>query len=141
DGRAGTSLDAKDCKIFEIDQNKNVPEGQAIFDIGPKTLEAWKTELKKAKSIIWNGPMGVFENPIFAEGTLSLVDFLVEVKDNIPSVAGGGETVAAITERKALTSLYHVSTGGGAMLEFLEGKALPGFEALKLRDREVEAIG
>jgi phosphoglycerate kinase len=88
---------------------------------------------------VWNGPVGVFENPVFAQGTLGLVDFLVDVKDKIPAVVGGGETVSAVTARGALEKLSHISTGGGAMLEFFEGKILPGFEALKIRDREVEA--
>lgn len=143
DGRAGNVSEgpkgAKKATLVDITKGKALSKELAIFDVGPKTLEAWSAELSKAKSIIWNGPLGVFENPSFAEGTLGLVDYLVSVKDKIPAVVGGGETVSAVTERKALEKLSHVSTGGGAMLEFLEGKALPGFEALKLRDRDIEA--
>ncbi|MDB5039218.1 MAG: Phosphoglycerate kinase [Bacteriovoracaceae bacterium] len=139
DGRAGKDIDAKECKVVSIEKDKPLSKDVSLFDIGPKTVEIWKKELRKAKSIVWNGPMGVFENPTYADGTLSIVDFLLEVKDSIPAIAGGGETVSAITQRNALTSLYHVSTGGGAMLEFLEGKALPGFEALKVRDRDIQA--
>jgi phosphoglycerate kinase len=141
DGRAGKTLESTEATLVSIEKDKPLAKDLCIFDIGPKTIEAWKKELLKAKSIVWNGPMGVFENPVFADGTLSIVDFLLEVKDKIPAIAGGGETVSAITQRNALTALYHVSTGGGAMLEFLEGKALPGFESLKLREREVQAMG
>lgn len=141
DGRAGTSIEATETQVVAIEKDKPLAPKLGLFDIGPKTIEVWKKELLKAKSIVWNGPMGVFENPVFSEGTLSIVDFLIEVKDRIPATAGGGETVSAITQRNALTSLHHVSTGGGAMLEFLEGKALPGFESLKLRDREIQAMG
>lgn len=137
DGRAAEKIDATEAQVVEIDA---VPPDLGLFDIGPKTLESWKEVLETAQSVIWNGPLGVFENPAFAEGTLSLVDYLVANKDRIQTVAGGGETVAAITQRGALKTLHHVSTGGGAMLEFLEGKKLPGFEALELRDREIEAL-
>lgn len=137
DAWAAETKEASEAKIVSV---SSVPSSLALFDIGPKTLEAWSAELENAKSVVWNGPMGVFENPVFANGTLGLADFLVKVKDRIQTVAGGGETVAAITQRGALQELYHVSTGGGAMLEFLEGQALPGFESLKLRDREIEAM-
>jgi 3-phosphoglycerate kinase len=140
DGRAGKDIETTEAQIVEINKDKPLAKNIALFDIGPKTIELWKPELRKAKSIVWNGPMGVFENPVFADGTLGIVDFLLEVKDKIPAIAGGGETVSAITQRGALTELHHVSTGGGAMLEFLEGKVLPGFESLKLREREVQAL-
>lgn len=141
DGRGAPAIDAQEAKVYEINKETQIPAGVALFDIGPKTLEAWTRELSSAKSIVWNGPLGVFENPVFAEGTLGLVDYLLQVKDKIQTIAGGGETVSAITQKGALSSLYHVSTGGGAMLEFIEGKALPGFESLKLREREVQAMG
>jgi phosphoglycerate kinase len=141
DGLAAETKDAKESKVLDISKDRPIPTNLSLFDIGPKTLEAWKQELIHAKSVIWNGPMGVFENPTFAKGTLGLVDFLVENKDKIRATVGGGETVSAVTERGALEKLFHVSTGGGAMLEFLEGKALPGFEALKLRERELAALG
>lgn len=141
DGRAGLSIEATDSNIVTIDKDKPLSKEFGLFDIGPKTLEVWSRELKTAKSVVWNGPMGVFENPVFASGTLGLVDFFVSQKASIETIAGGGETVSAITQRNALDILYHVSTGGGAMLEFLEGKALPGFESLKLRERELQALG
>jgi phosphoglycerate kinase len=140
DGRAAESIDATEAKVISLGQGAKVPANLKVFDIGPETLKRWQEELGKTRSVIWNGPMGVFENPVFAEGTLGLVDYLVSVKDKVQTTAGGGETVAAIMQRGAFESLHHVSTGGGAMLEFLEGKDLPGFEALKMREREIEAL-
>lgn len=137
DAWVGTSLEATEAKLVDLDHKTKLSADQLVLDIGPKTLEAWKLNLQKARSVVWNGPMGVFENPRFATGTLGVVDFLVDARDRIQAIAGGGETVSAITSRGALDKLYHVSTGGGAMLEFLEGKELPGFEALKLREREI----
>ncbi len=141
DGRAASSIDAQEAQVVTLDSQKALSKDLALFDVGPETLERWKLEMLNAKSIVWNGPLGVFENPTFSHGTLSLVDFLVSVKDQIPAICGGGETVSAITQQGALEKLFHVSTGGGAMLEFLEGKALPGFEALKLRERDLLAMG
>lgn len=140
DGMGAAKIDSIEAKAFQFGSKASVPASVGIFDIGPETLKSWTTELSQARSIVWNGPMGVFENPAFASGTLGIVDFLVKEKDRIKTVAGGGETVAAIMQRGAFDSLHHVSTGGGAMLEFLEGKALPGFESLKLKDREVSAM-
>jgi len=137
DGKAARSKDDTSAQTVDMDK---VPKGKFIFDIGPKTLELWQNELKEARSVIWNGPVGVFENPTFSEGTLSLVDFFVEHREKIRTVAGGGETVAAIAKRGALDQFYHISTGGGAMLEFLEGKSMPGIEALKLREREIAEL-
>jgi phosphoglycerate kinase len=137
DARVAQAIDSKDCRIKLIDQ---IDASEGVFDLGPQTMEIWKSHLKNAKSIVWNGPLGVFENPVFAHSTLELVDFLVEKNTDIQSVVGGGETVAAVTQREALEKLYHVSTGGGAMLELIEGRNLPGIEALKLRDREVAEL-
>jgi len=140
DGLGANKIDSSTAQTYRFGSPNDIPKSVGIFDIGPETLKTWTSELLKSKSIVWNGPMGVFENPAFAAGTLGLVDFLVAEKDRIKAVAGGGETVAAIMQRGAFDALHHVSTGGGAMLEFLEGKALPGFESLKLKDREVEAM-
>lgn len=140
DGRCGTSIDADKAEIRELHSNSALAPEFSVFDIGPKTLEHWKKALSSAKTIVWNGPMGVFENPQFAEGTLGVVRFLKEHKSSIKSVVGGGETVSAVTQEGALDELFHVSTGGGAMLEFMEGKALPGLEVLKLREREISEI-
>lgn len=140
DGRCATNIDATSCEIKDLKLGSELSDERLIFDIGPKTIEAWKKELVGAKSILWNGPMGVFENPVFAESTLALVDFLKEHRSEIQAIVGGGETVAAVAQRSALEDLYHVSTGGGAMLEFLEGKELPGLEILKLREREISDL-
>jgi len=137
DGRVAKDIQADHAEIFSFKKRKTLASDLSIFDIGPETIEEWKKELQSAKTIVWNGPMGVFENPVFAEGSLQVVDFLKEHKDSVRSVAGGGETVAAIAKRQALDDLYHVSTGGGAMLEFMEGKKLPGLEVLELREREI----
>jgi phosphoglycerate kinase len=134
DARVAESMDSVSCQIKAIE---NLGPNDGIFDLGPQTMETWISHLKKAKSILWNGPLGVFENPVFAQSTLDLVDFLVAENPGIQSVVGGGETVAAVAQRGALNKIYHVSTGGGAMLELMEGRELPGLEALKLRDREV----
>lgn len=138
DALAATELHAAEAKKYDL--NKEIPEDQLLLDIGPKTLAEWQGHLAAAKSVIWNGPMGVFENPVFANGTLGLVDFLKDHAESIKSIVGGGETVAAVGQRKAMDVLFHVSTGGGAMLEFLEGRELPGLEALKLREREVNDL-
>ncbi len=141
DGMAAAKIDSPSAQVVKVGADGAVPRGLGVFDIGPETIKLWTQELSKAKSVVWNGPMGVFENPAFATGTLGLVDFFVQNKDRIQTTAGGGETVAAVMQRGAFESLHHVSTGGGAMLEFIEGKPLPGFESLKLRDRELDAAG
>jgi phosphoglycerate kinase len=140
DGQLGKSLDATESRLSILTPDVKIEDDEFVLDIGPATLESWTASLEKADRVLWNGPMGVFENPLFAKGTLGLVDFLQSRRENIQTVAGGGETVAAITQRGALKDLWHVSTGGGAMLEFLEGRALPGVESLRLRDREIQQI-
>jgi len=140
DGRTGRSSEATESQVIKLDGSAEINDEEGIFDIGPDTVAQWSKVLSKAKSIVWNGPMGVFENPCFAEGTLGIVDFLVEHKDKIHSIVGGGETVAAVAQHGALERLFHISTGGGAMLEFLEGRELPGIEVLKLREREIQEI-
>lgn len=136
DAKVAGRIDAAEAKEVLVE---NIPSDQAVFDIGSETLKNWSQVLSKAKSVIWNGPMGVFENPVFSGGTLSIVDLLVSMPE-VRSVVGGGETVAAVTQRGALDKLYHVSTGGGAMLEYMEGRDLPGLEVLKLRDREIAEL-
>ncbi len=106
----------------------DVPEGWMGLDIGPKTVELFKKELAPAKTVLWNGPLGVFEMAPFANGTKAVAEFLAASK--AVTVVGGGDTAAAVEKFGVASKLSHVSTGGGASLEFLEGRELPGIAAL-----------
>jgi phosphoglycerate kinase len=111
-----------------------VPEGWRILDVGPQTILAFGEALVDAKTVIWNGTLGVAEFPAFALGTRALIRLLVELTDlGVTTIVGGGESAAAVEAMGAADKLSHVSTGGGASLEFLEGRELPGVAAL--RDR------
>jgi len=108
-----------------------IPADQMGLDIGPKTIEAYKTEIAKAKTIVWNGPMGVFEMPAFAKGTLEIAKAVaVATTAGATSIIGGGDSVAAVHQSGLAKQISHISTGGGASLEFLGGRKLPGVEAL-----------
>ena len=107
----------------------NIPADKEGMDIGPKTVEIIRDALKGAKSVVWNGPMGVFEFDEFAHGTEEVAKMLAE-SDAI-TVVGGGDSVAAVHKFHLGDKISHVSTGGGASLEFLEGKTLPGIKALE----------
>jgi len=101
------------------------------LDIGPETIKLFKDELLKSKTIVWNGPMGVFEMDNFAKGTIAIAQALVKATEKgAVTVVGGGDSVAAISKAKLEDKVSHVSTGGGASLEFLEGRILPGVAAL-----------
>jgi phosphoglycerate kinase len=108
-----------------------IPAGWRGLDIGPETVKLVSIEVRKAKTIVWNGPMGVFEMPNFAHGTLEVARVLVEAtKAGATSIVGGGDSAAAVAQAGLENQISHVSTGGGASLEFLEGKTLPGLVAL-----------
>jgi phosphoglycerate kinase len=107
------------------------PDDQMGLDIGPKTVAAYSTEIAKAKTIVWNGPMGVFEMPAFAKGTLEVAKAVAAATTaGATSIVGGGDSVAAVHQSGVAKQISHISTGGGASLEFLGGTKLPGVEAL-----------
>ena len=107
----------------------DVPDGWYIMDIAPSAAQEFSETLRKCKTIIWNGPMGVFEMPKFSKGTRTVAEAIAKLED-VTSVVGGGSTAEAIEELGLMDKMTHVSTGGGASLEFLEGKELPGIAAL-----------
>ena len=125
--------DASDVKIAPID---DIPDGYMGVDIGPKTILLFEKELKGAKTVVWNGPLGIFEVPEFANGTMSIVNAIASM--DVISIIGGGDSAAAVEKSGLEKNMTHVSTGGGASLEFLEGKTLPGIAALarKLRSKD-----
>jgi 3-phosphoglycerate kinase len=106
----------------------DIPDGWKGLDIGPKTVSLFSDRLKKAKTVVWNGPLGAFEIPKFADGTKKIAQVIAQ-SDAI-SVIGGGDTAAAVTQFGLADKMSHISTGGGASLEMLEGRKLPGIEAL-----------
>lgn len=109
-----------------------VPAGWRALDIGPETIEAFTSALRGAKTVVWNGPMGVFEFPNFANGTFGMARALAQLPDAV-TIIGGGDSVAAVHQAGVADKITHISTGGGASLEFLEGKTLPGIAALAER--------
>jgi phosphoglycerate kinase len=126
DAVAADKFDAEaNSRVVDVDK---VPAGWRVLDIGPKTIETFGEVLKSAKLVVWNGPMGVFEFPKFAEGTFAIAKLLATT--GATTVIGGGDSASAVKKAGVAKQMTHVSTGGGASLEFLEGKVLPGVAAL-----------
>lgn len=117
-----------------IDISAGIPDGWAMYDIGPATVRAFGEKLKGAKTVVWNGPMGVFEVSQFAKGTNEVARLLAdETRSGAVTIIGGGDSAAAVENAGLADAVTHISTGGGASLEMLEGKTLPGVAALKDR--------
>ena len=120
----------KNAKTNIVDVDK-VPEGWEALDSGPKTCDEYVKALEGAKTVIWNGPMGVFEFDAFAKGTLAVAEAVAKATENgATSIVGGGDSIAALKKTGLSDKISHISTGGGATLEFLEGKELPGIAAI-----------
>ena len=112
-----------------VNHGDPIPDNMMALDIGPKTAEIYAEEVSRARTIVWNGPMGVFEMPPFAKGTFKIAHAVAE-NAGATSIVGGGDSVAAVKAAGVADKITHISTGGGASLEFLEGQVLPGVEAL-----------
>ena len=115
-------------EVSVVESNK-IPSDMMGLDIGPKTIEIFANEVKTAKTVVWNGPMGVFENPVLAEGTKQVAKALAET--DATTVIGGGDSAAAVVQLGYADKMSHISTGGGASLEYLEGKVLPGIDVIQ----------
>lgn len=120
----------EETRDIEVRKINNIPADAQILDIGPETQAQYGSIIARAKTIIWNGPVGYFENPAFRRGT-DFIYYAITHNDDAISVVGGGDTLSAISKKEYLDKITHISTGGGAMLEFIEKGTLPGIEALK----------
>lgn len=118
-----------ESKVIKV--SEGVPDGWRVLDIAPGTVETFRGALRDAKTVVWNGPMGVFEMPNFAKGTVQIAEILAE--SSATTIIGGGDSAAAVAQAGLADHMSHISTGGGASLELLEGKQLPGVVALNDR--------
>ncbi len=123
----------------QIVNNEKIPRDWVCLDIGPETVRVFSEEIKSAKTIVWNGPMGVFEMEPFSQGTFAIAKAVAD--SSAFSIVGGGDSVAAVNQAGVAKRISHISTGGGASLEFLEGKKLPGIEALRKNSGELGGWG
>lgn len=119
--------DPIDAEI-EVEVSETIPADMMGLDIGTKTQELYAEAVKSAKTVVWNGPMGVFENPILAKGTIAVAKSLAET--DATTIIGGGDSAAAVISLGFADKMSHISTGGGASLEYLEGKVLPGIDVI-----------
>jgi phosphoglycerate kinase len=120
-----SGLDGTDAKVVPV---QKTPADRMGLDIGPETVKKYSDMIRQAKTIVWNGPMGVFEKPRFAEGTFAIARAVAA--SNAFSIVGGGDSAAAVAQSGVESKITHISTGGGAALEFLSGRKLPGVEVL-----------
>jgi phosphoglycerate kinase len=126
DVRVGASVESGEAQVTGVDA---IPSDTMALDIGPETERLYRDRLRRAQAVFWNGPMGLFENAAFAEGSLAVARAAADCPGF--SVVGGGDSVAAVKQADLANRFDHVSTGGGASLEYLEGRPLPGVEALE----------
>ena len=131
--------DIKDTKNIKTTDTASIPQGWMAVDIGPKTRELFRKELQKAKTVFWNGPMGVFETPEFSKGTFAIAETLANLEGAF-TIVGGGDSAAAAEESGFAEKMTHISTGGGASLEYLQGDKLPGLEVLRKRQPSSSAV-
>jgi phosphoglycerate kinase len=127
DNRIADAFDAA-ANTHIIESTQGIPEGWEGVDIGPRTVELFSAELQRAATVFWNGPLGVFEIPPFANGTIAIAKVVAHLQ--AITIVGGGDSVAALQKSKLADSITHLSTGGGATLEYIEYGTLPGIEAL-----------
>jgi phosphoglycerate kinase len=125
------SLDEDDADSAHVVKRDAIPANEAMYDIGPSTILSYSRAVAAAKTVVWNGPMGVFEKPPYDAGTLLIAKAMADATaKGATTIVGGGDSAAAIAESGFEDRMSHVSTGGGASLEFMEGKPLPGVTSL-----------